>query len=72
MKIKTSELIILNIICERLLILKVSVCTLGCKVNKYESDVLLEKFVTKGYEIAAFGEKSDVVIIQTCCVTEES
>lgn len=52
--------------------MKVSVLTLGCKVNKYESDVLLGLFKEKGYEISDKLEKADIYIINTCAVTNEA
>ena len=53
-------------------IMKFSIHTLGCKVNQYESEVVAEAFVKKGYERASNGEKCDICFINTCAVTEES
>lgn len=52
--------------------MKVCVLTLGCKVNKYESDSLLNIFKEKGYEITDSLEKADVYIVNTCAVTSEA
>jgi len=52
--------------------MKVSFCTLGCKVNTYESEVLMNKFKYAGYEIVDFDEIADVYIINTCSVTNTS
>lgn len=52
--------------------MKVCVLTLGCKVNKYESDSLLNIFKQKGYEITDSLEKADVYIVNTCAVTSEA
>ena len=52
--------------------MKVSVLTLGCKVNKYESDVLLKAFKERGYEVSDKLEKADAYIINTCAVTNEA
>lgn len=52
--------------------MKVSVCTLGCKVNHYESQVLEGIFARRGAEIVPFGEPCDVTVIHSCAVTEES
>lgn len=49
-----------------------SIHTLGCKVNSYESNVICEKFEEEGFKRVDFGEPSDVIIINTCAVTEES
>ena len=47
----------------------VAICTLGCKVNAYESEAVLEQFTKKGYTIVDFDCISDVYIINTCTVT---
>ena len=47
----------------------VAFCTLGCKVNQYETDAMEEIFQKGGYEIRAFHEKADVYVINTCTVT---
>ena len=48
---------------------KVAFQTLGCKVNSYESEGMLELFKKKGYESVDFKEKSDIYVINTCTVT---
>lgn len=50
----------------------VSFCTLGCKVNQYETDLMMKSFSDKGYEIVDFGEKSDIYVINSCSVTNLS
>lgn len=52
--------------------MKVCVLTLGCKVNKYESDSLLNIFKQKGWEVSDILEKADVYVINTCAVTSEA
>lgn len=47
----------------------VAIYTLGCKVNAYESEAVLEQFVKKGYTVTEFDNISDVYIINTCTVT---
>ena len=51
---------------------KVAFHTLGCKVNQYETQAMLELFIKKGYEEVAFEEKADVYVINTCSVTSLS
>ncbi len=46
--------------------------TLGCKVNRYESDAVAQGFAAAGYEQRGFGEISDIYIINTCTVTGEA
>ena len=52
--------------------MKVSFYTLGCKVNLYESEVIMNMFKKRGYEIVDFDSTSDIVIINTCTVTNTS
>lgn len=42
---------------------------LGCKVNGYEMDVMLQMLQEKGYQVVPFDAKADVYIINTCTVT---
>ncbi|RKM59904.1 tRNA (N(6)-L-threonylcarbamoyladenosine(37)-C(2))-methylthiotransferase MtaB [Butyrivibrio sp. CB08] len=49
--------------------LKVALHNLGCKVNSYEMDVMIQKLVDAGCIIVPFNEKADVYIINTCTVT---
>jgi threonylcarbamoyladenosine tRNA methylthiotransferase MtaB len=52
--------------------MKVGFYTLGCKVNTYESEVLMNKFKKEGYEIVDFNDKADIYVINTCSVTNTS
>ncbi len=52
--------------------MKVGICSLGCKVNIYESELVINKLKNKNYEIVDFKEKADIYIINTCSVTNES
>ena len=47
----------------------VAFCTLGCKVNQYETNAMIEQFIKKGYRIKEFNEVADIYIINTCTVT---
>lgn len=47
----------------------VAFCTLGCKVNQYETDAMEELFQKSGYAIRDFHEAADVYVINTCTVT---
>ncbi len=51
---------------------RASICTLGCRVNLYESEALADILSNNGFEICDFFEKCDVYIINTCTVTSES
>lgn len=48
---------------------KVAICTLGCKVNTYESEAVKKQFENHGYVCVGFDEFADVYIINTCTVT---
>ncbi len=52
--------------------MKACVLTLGCKVNLYESEVIKEDFINKNYEIVNIDQNPDVIIINTCSVTNQS
>lgn len=43
--------------------MKVCVFTLGCKVNRYESDVIINKLIERGYEVTESLEKADYYVI---------
>ena len=45
---------------------------LGCKVNAYETEYLINEFKKKNYEIVDFNEEADIYIINTCTVTNTS
>lgn len=47
----------------------VAFCTLGCKVNQYETDAMRELFVSGGYEVRDFSAAADVYVVNTCTVT---
>lgn len=49
-----------------------SICTLGCKVNQYESQAIAEDFERLGFLPHSFDEKCDIYVINTCTVTAES
>lgn len=51
---------------------KAALMTLGCKVNKYESEAVEELLSLAGYQIVPFGDFADVYIINTCTVTAMS
>ncbi len=52
--------------------IKIALGTLGCKLNKFESDSLISDFIDHNYEIVSFHEKADVYIVNTCTVTNKS
>ncbi len=50
----------------------VGICTLGCKVNTYESEFVINLLKKAGYVIKDFEDNCDVYIINTCTVTNTS
>ena len=51
---------------------KVALKTLGCKVNQYETESILNFFKDKGFQIVDFQQNADIYIINTCTVTQEA
>ncbi len=52
--------------------MKVVVFNLGCKVNQYESDLIIQEIKGKGHTVSDQLEYADVYIINTCAVTAEA
>lgn len=44
--------------------------TLGCKVNQYETQRILDSFEERGFAITEFNRPADVYVINTCSVTQ--
>ena len=51
--------------------MKFRIVSLGCKVNSYESEAILNDFVSRGLEYTEQND-ADVIIINTCTVTSTS
>lgn len=52
--------------------MKIAVVTLGCKVNKYESDALVFELKKRGYETTDKLEFADAYVVNSCAVTNEA
>ena len=50
---------------------KVSIVTLGCKVNTYESEAIANALLDAGFEVESVITKADVYVLNTCAVTNE-
>ena len=48
---------------------KTAFCTLGCKVNQYETHAMEKVFCENGYEIVPFDGFADIYVVNTCTVT---
>ena len=51
---------------------KVAFCTLGCKVNQYETNAMEQQFIENGYNVVPFNDVADIYVINTCTVTNMS
>ena len=51
---------------------KAAFYTLGCKVNQYETNAMIEEFRNADYEIVEYEEFADIYIVNTCTVTNMS
>lgn len=54
---------------ERRALVKVAFQTLGCKVNQYETEKMVESFAERGFDIVEFNDRADVYVINSCTVT---
>lgn len=52
--------------------MKIGFCTLGCKVNQYETEAIKEIFINNGWETGDFDDFCDAYLINTCTVTHLS
>src|SRR5215210_3143806 len=51
---------------------RASLHTLGCRLNQAETTILGEGLRKQGYHIVDFGEPTDLLVLNTCSVTEEA
>lgn len=54
------------------IMMKFNVQTLGCKVNAYESELIKEKFIDEGFIETDEVRNADVIVINTCTVTNQA
>ncbi len=52
--------------------MKISILTLGCKVNQYESSVIKGNLINNGHDIVSLSENPHYCIVNTCAVTAKS
>ena len=50
----------------------VSFHTLGCKLNQAETDAIAADFQLQGYQIVPFRKAADLIVINTCTVTDKA
>ena len=51
---------------------KVAFTTLGCKLNFAETSTIARKFTEEGFQKVRFGEEADIIVINTCSVTQKA
>ncbi len=51
--------------------MRVSFYTIGCRLNQAETAIIEQSFRLSGYRIVDFSDPADVVVINTCTVTEK-
>lgn len=51
---------------------KVALHTLGCKLNYAESSAIGERFRGNGFDVVEFGDVPDVVVVNSCTVTQSA
>ena len=54
---------------KKIAMVKVAFCTLGCRMNRFDTDLMRSRFIESGYEVVPFEEEADVYVINTCTVT---
>ena len=52
--------------------MNIAICTLGCKVNQYETQALERELTARGHALVPFEGPADAYIINTCTVTAVS
>lgn len=51
---------------------RASLHTLGCRLNQAETSILGEGLRRKGFDLVEFGQPTDVLVLNTCSVTEDA
>jgi threonylcarbamoyladenosine tRNA methylthiotransferase MtaB len=51
---------------------RASLHTLGCRLNQAETAVLAARLRHQGYRVVQFGEPTDLLVVNTCSVTEDA
>ncbi len=52
--------------------MNIAICTLGCKVNQYETQAMERELVRRGHALVPFEGPADAYIVNTCTVTAVS
>jgi len=57
---------------DRPMVKRASLHSLGCRLNQAETSVLASQLRCQGYALVDFGEPTDLLVVNTCSVTEEA
>ena len=49
--------------------MRIAICTLGCKVNQYETQAIERGLLARGHSLVDFEDEADAYIVNTCSVT---
>ena len=49
--------------------MRIAICTLGCKVNQYETQAIEQELLRRGHKLVDFEDEADAYIVNTCSVT---
>ena len=49
--------------------MRIAICTLGCKVNQYETQAIERELRRRGHTLVDFEDEADAYIVNTCSVT---
>jgi threonylcarbamoyladenosine tRNA methylthiotransferase MtaB len=52
--------------------MRIAFHTLGCKLNYSETATVRDELVQQGHDVVAFSEEADVLLVNTCSVTENA
>jgi len=52
--------------------MRIAICTLGCKVNQYETQALEQELARRGHTLVDFEAEADAYVVNTCSVTAVS
>ena len=52
--------------------MRIAICTLGCKVNQYETQAIERELLRRGHALVDFEDTADAYIVNTCSVTAVS
>ena len=50
--------------------MRVALTTLGCKLNATETSAIEGRFASMGHDIVEYGQPADLLVVNTCTVTE--